>query len=70
MKIVPKLSLNELRQAYAQWRQTRQPRAVPSELRWNTLALLEQHRTAEVLQVLGINRVVPAATLDIEPVMA
>jgi transposase-like protein len=28
---------------------------VPSELRLNTLALLGQHRVAEVLQVLGIN---------------
>lgn len=51
----PHLSLQELQQAFAHWRQTRQPRYVPTELRLNALALLERHGTAVVLRTLAIN---------------
>ena len=55
MKLTPQLSLEELQQAFAQWRQTRQPRSVPTELRFNARALLNRHGTTEVLRTLGIN---------------
>ena len=55
MTISAKLNLAELQAAFAEWRLTRQPRSVPTALRVNTLALLDQHPSGEILRTLGIN---------------
>jgi len=55
MTISAKLNLADLQAAFAEWRETRQPRSVPTALRVNTLALLGQHPTGEILRTLGIN---------------
>lgn len=55
MNRAPQLSLNELQQAFAQWRQTRQPRYVPDELRQQALRLLSRHSRTELTRALGIN---------------
>jgi len=55
MNRAPQLSLNELQQAFAQWRQTRQPRYVPDELREQALGLLSRHSRTELTRALGIN---------------
>jgi len=55
MKSSPLLTLEQLQQAFAEWRQTRQPRRVPTELRLNTLALVNVHGTAVVLRALKLS---------------
>ena len=55
MNRAPQLSLSELQQAFAQWRQTRQPRYVPDELRQQALELLSRHSRTELTRALGIN---------------
>jgi hypothetical protein len=55
MNIGPQLSLTELQHAFAQWRQTRQPRYVPDELRQQALGLLSRHSRTELTRALGIN---------------
>ena len=55
MKLAPELSLSELQEAFAAWRQTRKPRKIPSALGANAVALLGQHRTNEILRALGID---------------
>lgn len=55
MKSTPPLTLEQLQQAFAEWRQTRQPRSVPTELRLNALALVQEHGTAAVLRALELS---------------
>ena len=55
MNIAPQLSLSELQHAFAQWRQQRQPRYVPDELRQQALGLLARHSRTELTRALGIN---------------
>lgn len=55
MNLSPQLSLVELQQAFSEWRQTRQPRYVPDELRKQALGLLSQHSRTELTRALGIN---------------
>ena len=55
MNIAPQLSLSELQHAFAQWRQQRQPRYVPDELRQQALGLLSRHSRTELTRALGIN---------------
>lgn len=55
MAVEPELSLAELRDAFARWRQTRRPRQIPPALGANAVALLGRHRTNEILRALGID---------------
>ena len=55
MNRAPQLSLSELQHAFAQWRQRRQPRYVPDELRQQALGLLLRHSRTELTRALGIN---------------
>ena len=55
MNRAPQLSLSELQHAFAQWRQTRQPRYVPDELRQQALGLLSRHSRTALTRALGIN---------------
>lgn len=55
MNIAPQLSLSELQHAFAHWRQRRQPRSVPEELRQQALGLLLRHSRTELIRALGIN---------------
>lgn len=60
MKTSPSLTLEQLQQALAEWRQTRQPRAVPTELRLNALALEQAYGSAVVLRALELSHSVLA----------
>ena len=60
MKPSPSLTLEQLQQAFAEWRQTRQPRSVPTELRHHALALAQAHGTATVLRTLALSHSVLA----------
>lgn len=55
MVLEPELSLAELQDAFARWRQTRRPRQIPPALGANAVALLGRHRTNEILRALGID---------------
>lgn len=55
MNLEAELSLSELQEAFAEWRQTRRPRKIPPKLGANAVALLGQHRTNEILRTLGID---------------
>lgn len=55
MILEPELSLAELQDAFARWRQTRRPRQIPPALGANAVALLGRHRTNEILRTLGID---------------
>ena len=55
MVLEPELSLAELQEAFARWRQTRRPRQIPPALGANAVALLGRHRTNEILRALGID---------------
>lgn len=55
MKSSPPLTLEQLQQAFAQWRRTRQPRAVPTELRLNALALAQEYGPTVVLRTLELS---------------
>lgn len=55
MKSSPPLTLEQLQQAFAEWRRTRQPRAVPTELRRNALALAQEYGPAVVLRTLELS---------------
>ena len=55
MILKPELSLAELQEAFARWRQTRRPRQIPPALGANAVALLGQHRTTEILKALRID---------------
>lgn len=55
MAVEPELSLAELQDAFARWRQTRRPRQIPAALGAQAVALLGRHGTNEILRTLGID---------------
>lgn len=55
MSSEPELSLVELQEALARWRQTRRPRQIPAELGAKAVALPGRYKTNELLRALGID---------------
>lgn len=55
MALPAELTLEQLQEALAQWRQTRRPRQIPAALGANAVALLGRHRTNELLRALRID---------------
>lgn len=55
MAVEPEVSLAELQEAFARWRQTRRPRQIPAALGAQAVALLGRYRTNELLRALRID---------------
>lgn len=55
MAVESEVSLAELQDAFARWRQTRRPRQIPAALGAQAVALLGRYRTNELLRALKID---------------